>query len=140
MAFIACNTREHATVTVKTEEDAKRDTVVVVTPPADTIVTAKVYGNDRFRDVVVTRTGDHTYNVKGKARVFEAAFSWVIEDGHNELKEGHQMTDAGAPEFGNFDFAIDVVKEDPGSTLHLILFEASPKDGSRQSELPIPLP
>jgi hypothetical protein len=77
--------------------------------------------------------------VQGQAQVFEASFSWVIEDGHNELKTGHQMTDAGAPAFGNFRFTIDLPEKRPEATLHLILFESSPKDGSRQHELIIPL-
>ena len=79
------------------------------------------------------------FEVNGKAQVFEAAFSWVVEDGHNELKTGHEMTDAGAPAWGNFKFAVDAEKKDEYSTLTLILFEVSAKDGSRQYELAIPL-
>ncbi|MEO6488548.1 MAG: Gmad2 immunoglobulin-like domain-containing protein, partial [Ferruginibacter sp.] len=70
---------------------------------------------------------------------FEAAFSWVVEDGHEELKKGFHMTDAGAPAWGKFDFTIDVQKKRENSTLTLILFESSAKDGSRQYELPIVL-
>jgi hypothetical protein len=77
--------------------------------------------------------------VKGKGQIFEAAFSWVVEDGHNEIKKGHQMTDAGAPEWGNFNFVVEVVKQRSNATLHLIIFEISAKDGSRQYELPIKL-
>jgi hypothetical protein len=62
-----------------------------------------------------------------------------VEDGHDELKKGFQMTDAGAPAWGNFTFNIEVKKKRPNSTLTLILFESSPKDGSRTHELPIPL-
>ncbi len=47
------------------------------------------------------------------------------------------MTDMGAPEWGNFSFTVDVEKKRPNSTLTLILFESSAKDGSRQFELPI---
>ena len=100
---------------------------------------AKKYGNERFKDVTVERVGEHKFILKGKAQVFEAAFSWVVEDGHNELKEGHEMTDAGAPAFGNFVFVIDLVKQRANSTLTIILYEASAKDGSRQYQLPIPL-
>jgi len=60
-----------------------------------------------------------------------------VEDGHDELKKGFEMTDAGAPEWGNFIFTINVAKKRPNSTLHLIIFESSAKDGSRQHELPI---
>jgi hypothetical protein len=50
-----------------------------------------------------------------------------IEDGHNELKTGFTTTDAGAPEWGNFDFTIDIEKKEESSTLTLILFEESAK-------------
>lgn len=99
----------------------------------------KVYANQRFREVSIARLNEHTFRISGRAQVFEASFSWVVEDGHEELKQGHQMTDAGAPEWGRFSFTVDVKKKRPNSTLHLILFEISAKDGSRQHELPIKL-
>ena len=49
------------------------------------------------------------------------------------------MTDAGAPEWGSFEFTIKVHKKRDHSTLTFVLFESSPKDGSRQHELPITL-
>jgi hypothetical protein len=99
----------------------------------------KVYANKRFRDVTVEKIAANKYRVKGKGQIFEAAFSWVVEDGHNELKQGHVMTDAGAPEWGNFNFVVEVAKQRSNSTLHLILYETSAKDGSRQHLLPIKL-
>jgi hypothetical protein len=101
--------------------------------------TPKVYNNKRFRNVRVEKTGEHSYRVTGEAQVFEATFSWVVEDGHNELKQGHEQTDAGAPEWGNFSFTVTVSKKTSNSTMMLILFEASAKDGSRQYELPMVL-
>jgi hypothetical protein len=62
----------------------------------------------------------------------------IIEDGHDEVRAGFQTTDAGAPEWGNFDFTIAVQKNE-NSKLTLVLFESSAKDGSRQHELPIVL-
>lgn len=106
--------------------------------PSDTVI-AKEYSNERFREVTVEKVGDDKFRVRGQGQIFEASFSWIIEDGHNELKEGFQMTDAGAPEWGKFDFTIDAQKEEANSTLTLILFEVSAKDGSRQYELPIAL-
>ena len=99
----------------------------------------KEYSNARFKEVRLTKTGDHKFRIQGKGQIFEASFSWVVEDGHDELKKGFQMTDAGAPEWGNFDFTLEVEKKRTNSTLTLILFESSPKDGSRQYELPLPL-
>lgn len=97
----------------------------------------KVYANDRFKEVTVEQIGEHQFLIKGKGQIFEASFNWVIEDGHMELQEGFEMTDAGAPEWGNFQFTVDVKKERPQSTLMLIIFETSAKDGSRQHELPL---
>jgi hypothetical protein len=107
-------------------------------PPSAPV--SKVYSNERFKDVTISNKGlsDHEFLVKGKAQIFEASFGWVIEDGHNELQSGHEMTDAGAPEWGNFNFKIKAVPT-PNKTLHLILFETSAKDGTRQYNLPIPL-
>src|SRR5687768_4675765 len=101
--------------------------------------TIDLFSGERFRNVGVKKIGDSTFEVTGQAQVFEAAFSWVIEDGHHELKQGHGMTDAGAPAWGSFSFEVTAAKQDPNSVLHLILFEASAKDGSRQHELPIVL-
>lgn len=132
---VACNSAKQ-----ENKKNANPDTTQTtsdqpnVPPPA-----LKTHSNERFRYVTVQRTGDYTFLVQGKAQVFEANFGWVVEDGHNELKNGFQMTDAGAPEWGNFSFSIDVKKDRPNSTLILILFESSPKDGSRQHELPIEL-
>lgn len=106
--------------------------------PSYTVI-VKEYSNERFREVTVEKVGDDKFRVRGQGQIFEASFSWIIEDGHNELKKGFQMTDAGAPEWGNFDFTIEASKERENSTLILILFEASAKDGSRQYELPIAL-
>ena len=99
----------------------------------------KTYSNARFKDVTVIRTGDHLYTVRGKGQIFEANFGWVVEDGHEELQQGHQMTDAGAPEWGAFSFTVKAEKKRPNSTLTLILFETSARDGSRQHQLPITL-
>ena len=107
--------------------------------PSDTLAVSKEYSNERFRKVTVEKVGDNQFRVRGQGQIFEANFSWVIEDGHNELKKGFQMTDAGAPEWGNFDFTVEATKEKANSTLTLILFETSAKDGSRQYELPITL-
>jgi hypothetical protein len=117
------------------------------TDPMDTVSVGKepvappseVYANTRFADVVIQKTGEHTYQVSGKAQIFEATISWVVEDGHYELLKGFETADAGAPEWGNFSFSITVQKQRENSTLHLILFESSAMDGSRQHELPIML-
>ena len=101
--------------------------------------TVDEFSGERFRNVKVIAIGDSTFEVSGEAQVFEAAFSCVIEDGQHELKQGHVMTDAGAPAWGKFSFEVTAAKQEPNIVLQLILFEASAKDGSRQHELPIVL-
>ena len=108
------------------------------TTPPD-LVTPKKYSNERFREVTVEKVNGNKFRVRGEGQIFEANFNWVVEDGHNELKKGFEMTDAGAPEWGKFDFTFDVSKNDENTTLTLIIFELSAKDGSRQHELPIAL-
>lgn len=137
LTVIACTNKPATSDTTTTE----KDTVAVdhTAQPVDTVI-AKVYANDRFKEVTVEKIGDSSWRIKGKAQIFEATFSWVVEDGHNELLKGFHQTDAGAPDWGNFDFTINLPIHDPIATLHLILFESSPKDGSRQYELPVLLP
>ena len=108
-------------------------------PPTSSTI-SQVFSNARFKDVTVQITGENEYTIEGKGQIFEANFNYVVEDGHEELKKGYQTTDAGAPEWGKFKFSIDVPKKRPNSTLTLILFESSAKDGKRVYELPIPLP
>ena len=141
MAVVACTNTEVKQAPVQTDTittiPATNETLKV---DADTSVTiSEPYTNQRFKDVTVEKLSPGKYRIKGQGQIFEANFGWVVEDGHEELQKGSQMTDAGAPEWGKFDFTIDVQKKREQSTLTLILFEASAKDGSRQYELPIVL-
>jgi hypothetical protein len=124
------------------------DAPVAVISPSDTLtgnldttlpVAPKQYANVRFKEVTVTKTGTHQYTIRGKGQIFEGQFGWVVEDGHNELLSGFAMTDDGPPAWGNFMFTVEVQKQRPNSTLMLILYETSAKDGSRQYELPMVL-
>ncbi|MBP1931633.1 stalk domain-containing protein [Ammoniphilus resinae] len=99
---------------------------------------AEVFENERFRLVKVEKNAD-TYTVSGEAQIFEAVFGYVVEDGHNELVKGHASTEKGAPEWGAFSFKFNVKKQDENTSLTLILFEESLKDGGREYELFIPL-
>jgi len=104
------------------------------------IVPNIVLENDAFR-VYSPRADEevgNTFTVEGEARVFEAAFSWELEDGHNILAEGHEITDAGAPEWGKFKFDISFEHASQPNMM-LILFVNSAKDGSREHQLVIPL-
>lgn len=101
---------------------------------------AQQFQNDIFKEVTVSKVKEDTYTVKGKAMVFEAVVDYVVEDGHNELAKGSVQASKGAPEWGDFEFTVTVKKDVPNSTLMLILYETSAKDGSRRMELPIALP
>ena len=138
--FISCS--ENKSDQPQTLENKKTITVKEPTlPETDRPAGTEpiVYFNKRFRNVKVVKVSGDTYRVTGEGQIFEASFGWVVEDGHNELQKGHEMTDAGAPEWGSFDFRITAKKTKPNTVLHLVLFETSAKDGSRQHELPIRL-
>jgi len=138
--LVACNNNEQKVSQIKSDSlnPVTETTQVRKEVQPDTLLLQK-YSNERFRNVTVERTDKYKFLVRGEGRIFEANFGWVVEDGHNELLKGFQMTDAGAPEWGNFNFTIDVQKKRENSTLTLFLFESSPKDGSREYELPITL-
>ncbi len=140
MILIACNSNDTIKTTAKVDAlKTISDTLQVTKEAEPEALLPKTYSNNRFRDVTVERISQDTFLVSGQGQIFEANFNWIVEDGHEELKKGFQMTDAGAPEWGKFEFAINVHKKRQNSTLTLILFESSPKDGSRQYELLIPL-
>ncbi|PTQ55828.1 MAG: hypothetical protein BSOLF_1425 [Candidatus Carbobacillus altaicus] len=86
-------------------------------------------------------TIEPSFNIHGEARIFEGAFNYSLEDGHNILAEGTIQASQGAPGWGTFDVTISF---DPSSTESyltqtLILYEVSPKDGSPVHQLVIPL-
>jgi outer membrane lipopolysaccharide assembly protein LptE/RlpB len=96
--------------------------------------------NDWFRitsPLPHTKVGP-TFTVEGEARVFEAAFSWILEDGHSVLAEGHEMASAGAPEWGTFSFEVNFERASQPNVM-LVLFVHSANDGSQEHELVIPL-
>lgn len=138
--FILITSCDKKEITIEeTQEPLKTSDTVQLEKEVPPKTTLKTYSNERFRNVTVEKLTDDTFRVKGEGQIFEANFNWIVEDGHDELKKGNEMTDAGAPEWGKFDFTIDVAKNRENSTLMLIIFESSAKDGSRQHELPIVL-
>lgn len=151
ICLISCTENQKDTVVSYTDTSAqnataKKDSITHKKKTADTAAATdtinserKIYSNKRFRNVTIEKAANNKYIIKGEGQIFEASFSWVIEDGHDELQQGYTMTDAGAPEWGKFSFTVEAVKKRPNSTLHIILFEISAKDGSRQYELPIAL-
>ena len=139
--LVACNSNEPKRIPEKIEniKTTPETNHVIKKKPEAVIPILKTYSNKRFKDVTVERIGESKFRIQGLGQIFEANFNWIVEDGHQEIKKGFQMTDAGAPEWGKFDFTIDVLKKRENSTLTLVLFESSAMDGSRQYELPIVL-
>ena len=78
-----------------------------------------------------------SFKVTGEARVFEAAFSYSFEDGHNVLAEGNVMADMGAPEWGKFEFTVNIDRATNPTGL-LFIYEISAKDGKPVNQLVIP--
>ena len=136
--LVGCNTKEEPGKIAKTDT---LKTTIATTAAEQKIPQplVKIYFNKRFKDVSAEKIGKDSFLIRGRGQIFEANFSWVVEDGHNELEKGFQMTDAGAPEWGKFKFIVHAQKQRTNSTLTLILFETSAMDGSRQYELPIML-
>src|SRR5690606_19923172 len=63
------------------------------------------------------------FTVKGEARVFEAAFSWQLEDGHNILAEGNETAETAGPDWGSFEFEVSYEKaSQPNLTLILFVY------------------
>lgn len=102
--------------------------------------TAEKLSNERFRNVTIEKLTENSFRVKGQAQVFEGTINWTVEDGHYILKDGFTTTDIGAPAWGNFNFTFDVEKVDKNSSVTLVLFEISAKDGNHQYQLPIHVP
>ena len=136
--FFSCN--NHKNTVEESDDTLSNDTVHLIKPNTAKKEVLEEFSNKRFRKVTVLKVEENTFLIQGEAQVFEATLNWEVEDGHNILKTGFQTADAGAPEWGKFNFNITVKKESENSTLHLILYEISAEDGSRQNELPIPLP
>lgn len=135
---IACN-KQKETETNNNDTLVSIDSIIVEETVELEKQNLKEFSNERFRKVTMEKVGENKFRLRGEAQVFEATFNWVIEDGHYVFDQGFQTTNAGAPEWGKFDFTVEAKKTDNNSTLHIVLYEASAKDGSHQYELPVTL-
>lgn len=76
--------------------------------------------------------------IKGKARVFEANFRIIIEDGHYQLAKKIQMADQGAPGWGYFEVSLPFDK--PTNPAGSIIFSyANMANGDMIEELILPV-
>jgi hypothetical protein len=99
-----------------------------------------VLENEAFRNILVSGSQGN-YTVAGQARVFEATVQYEVEDGHVIFQQGFETASEGAPNWGIFTIDIQIPEDEMPDygQLRLILFEESPKDGSRINELSVPL-
>jgi hypothetical protein len=81
-----------------------------------------------------------SFEIAGAARVFEANVNWRVRDsGGREVATGHQLASIGTgPVWGTFLAHVDLPSSLTGK-ITLEVFWASPKDGSDQDLVQIPL-
>jgi hypothetical protein len=97
--------------------------------------------NNAFRNLKVTGS-DGFYTVTGEGRVFEAVFSYHIEDGNQILQEETFFPlNEGAPAWSPFEINIELSKDKlpANGTVTIVLYERSAKDGSPTNEIVLPL-
>ena len=138
--LFSCNNSTDAVTEDKSNNNLSYDsTPVVISKPAwDTAVPVlNPRSNESFRDVVVTRIAQDSFEISGQARVFEANVRWELEDGHYALGDGFTTASSAAPNWGNFSFKVSAPKAEVNTTVHLILFEEDMKNGRQKNILPI---
>ena len=135
--IFACNNKKSTDTEIITNT-VTADTIQVEKPIEQSEV-LKEYKNERFRKVTLEKLGNNKFRVKGQAQVFEATINWSVEDGHYVIIDGFTTATIGAPEWGDFDFTFEAKKAEQNSSMTLVLFEESAKDGSQLYTLPISL-
>ena len=70
---------------------------------ADAAVVDQAYGLVRPQKV-----GEHAFLFQGIGQVVKASFGRVVEDGHKDLHQGFEMTNAGVPDLGKCKFTVNV--------------------------------
>ena len=112
---------------------------IAVEKPVEKSEVLKEHQNERFRNVTVEKLENNNFRVKGQAQVYEATIKWTVEDGHYIIIDGFTTATIGAPGWGDFEFTFEAKKAEENSSLTLILFEESAKDGSQFHSLAISL-
>lgn len=109
---------------------------------AKTEDTAKyLYENDAFRiEAVEVQEGGKTVTVRGQASVYESNVLYSVEDGHYILDKGYTMASNVAPNWGAFEFTVQIKDKMPANNLYVImLYEEDVNDGSWNHTLEIPI-
>lgn len=97
------------------------------------------YANKAFRNVVVTETGNGYFEINGEARVFEGTFYYFLRQEKKESDDEFVTASLGTPDWGKFNFSVNTSIFKNDIPLYLVMFQSSPKDGSRIDELTIRL-
>lgn len=120
-------------------KDLSEATTVLIDAVSGNVMQQPVAENEAFKIFSPAPESEvsNEFTVTGEARVFEAVFQWRLEDGHNVLAEGVEMTSEGAPAWGQFQFDVSYERA-TSPTVLLILYVSSAKDGSVEHELILP--
>src|SRR5690242_14496803 len=100
VTLAACNNSDQQTSGQTKTETANEDTTQLKQQPDSSefknekenkpeASSPKTYSNERFKNVTVKNLGNNEFLIEGQAQVFEASFSWIVEDGHEEIMQGH---------------------------------------------------
>ena len=96
--------------------------------------------NEAFRVKSVVRSGVQVV-AEGEASVFEGAFVVEALDGSGRvLTHASVQAQAGAPAWAGFTAKLTLPDQTASTARSLRLYEASPKDGSPQHVLYVPIP
>ncbi len=140
LLFISCNNHQNNENDLEINDTSIiSDTIDINNSETENKILRKEFSNERFRQVLIDKQSLNEYRIYGEAQIFEANFNWVVKNENTEIDKGYEMTEIGAPEWGKFDFTIDIPKEYFNSKLNITLYEISAKDGTSQNELTIPL-
>ncbi|WP_158290468.1 BsuPI-related putative proteinase inhibitor [Halobacillus salinus] len=97
---------------------------------------------EAFRNITVEGENG-SYVVKGEARVFEGAFMYSVEDGHNVVVEPEavQVDGEGAPSWSSFEIEVSISEDKlpEFGTVTMSIYEESQEDGEPTHENYIPL-
>lgn len=137
--LFACNNSSDEATESFNDTLSYDSTPVEILPPVwDTAVpVVNPRSNAIFKDVVVERISQDSFKISGQASVHEANVSWELEDGHYKLQNGFVTASTAAPNWGNFNIIVSAPKKNENTSMHIVLFEESAKDGKRLNSLPI---
>lgn len=138
--LMACNNSSDKAMDVETSDNHSYDStpVEIIAPVWDTAVPVlNPRSNKIFKNVVVERIAQDSFEISGEASVYEANVRWNLEDGHYDLGEGFATASAAGPNWGTFRFKVKAPKANENTTIHIVLFEEDMETGNKKNFLPL---